>query len=59
MSKYWGYVGTAWNVVIIESIVTIVMYLALKRRGINIIDLGSFKPKNIIKFLKNNLLKEI
>jgi PST family polysaccharide transporter len=59
MSKYWGYIGTAWNVVIIESTVTIAMYLALKRRGISIIDLRSFKPKNIVNFLKNNLLKEI
>jgi O-antigen/teichoic acid export membrane protein len=57
MSKYWGYIGTAWNIVIIESIVTTVMYISLKRIGVDIFQIQNFYPKNIIIFLKNNLSK--
>jgi PST family polysaccharide transporter len=57
MSKYWGYIGTACNIVIIESIVTTVMYISLKKIGVDIFQIQNFYPKNIIIFLKNNLSK--
>lgn len=57
MSKYWGYIGTAWNIVIIESIVTAIMYISLKRTGIDIFQSQNFYPKNVLIFLKNNLSK--
>ncbi|GAA5086451.1 flippase [Chryseobacterium ginsengisoli] len=53
MSKYWGYIGTAWNCVIIECFVVILMYFALKREKIEIFEANYFKPKQIILTLKN------
>lgn len=53
MSKHYGYLGTAWNSIIIECFVTIIMYIALKRNKIDVIVLRYFKPKQIILTLKN------
>ncbi|WP_336732947.1 flippase [Chryseobacterium sp. VD8] len=53
MSKYWGYIGTAWNCVIIECLVTILMYFALKKEKIGIFKMDYFSPKQIFLTLKN------
>lgn len=53
MSKYWGYIGTAWNCVIIECLVTVLMYFALKREKIGIFEADYFSPKQILLTLKN------
>lgn len=53
MSKYYGYIGTAWNCLIVESFVTIIMYLALKREKIKIFVLDYFAPQEIIRTIKN------
>lgn len=53
MSKYYGYIGTAWNIIIIECFVTLIMYIALKKNKINVIEVKYFKPKQILLTLKN------
>jgi PST family polysaccharide transporter len=53
MSKYYGYIGSAWNCLIVESFVTIIMYLALKREKIKIFVLDYFAPQEIIRTIKN------
>ncbi|MCS3871098.1 PST family polysaccharide transporter [Chryseobacterium ginsenosidimutans] len=53
MSKYWGYIGTAWNCVIIECLVTVLMYFALKKEKIEIFESKYFQLKQIILTLKN------
>jgi PST family polysaccharide transporter len=53
MSKYYGYIGTAWNCVIVESIVTMIMFIALKRANINIIELKNFSPIELLLTFKN------
>lgn len=50
MSKYYSYIGTAWNSVIIECFVTLLMYIVLKRNNIHILELKYFKPKEIKSF---------
>ena len=55
MSNYWGYIGTAYNIIIVESTVTISFFFALKKRGIHLINFNYFKPKEFLNYLKNNL----
>lgn len=50
MSKYFSYIGTAWNSVIVECFVTFLMYTVLKRNNIHILELKYFKPKEIKSF---------
>lgn len=50
MSKYYSYIGTAWNSVIVECFVTFLMYTVLKRNNIHILELKYFKPKEIKSF---------
>lgn len=50
MSKYYSYIGTAWNSVIVECFVTLLMYTVLKRNNIHILELKYFKPKEIKSF---------
>lgn len=56
MCKMWGFIGTAYNIMIVETIVTVTMYFVLKKKGIDLIDLRFFKFRAIISFLKNNLM---
>jgi O-antigen/teichoic acid export membrane protein len=51
MSKHLGYIGTAWNWLIVEIFVTVAAYIALKNRGIKPIDIQQFKISNIISQL--------
>lgn len=53
MSKTWGYIGTAWNCLIIECFVTLLMYFVLKRKGIGVFDKSLFSYGAIINLLKN------
>lgn len=50
MSKYYSYIGTAWNSVIVECFVTLLMYTVLRRNNIHILELKYFKPKEIKSF---------
>jgi PST family polysaccharide transporter len=45
MSRQFGYLGTALNVIIVETIVTCVLYFALKKRGIALFEIKKFMPK--------------
>lgn len=56
MCQMWGFIGTAYNIMIVETIVTVTMYFVLKNKGIDLIDLRFFKFSAIISFLKNNLM---
>lgn len=51
MSKKYGYIGTAWNSIIVESFVTILMYLTLIKANIKIFDLKYFNLKRILLFI--------
>jgi PST family polysaccharide transporter len=55
MSSQWGYIGTAFNVLIVESTVTFVIYFALKKRGIDLINIKNFMPKEFLNYLKGFL----
>ncbi|QQU07467.1 flippase [Moraxella osloensis] len=50
MSKYFSYIGTAWNSIIVECFVTFLMYTVLKKNNIHILELKYFKPKEIKSF---------
>lgn len=52
MSKYYGFIGTAWNCVIVECFVTVLMYIAIKKENINILSWEYFKPASIILMIK-------
>ncbi|MHB9056612.1 MAG: flippase [Paludibacteraceae bacterium] len=59
MSKYFSYIGTAWNTIIIESFVSVYMFFLLKNNHIDIIEKKYFNPKYVIivaksVFMKNN-----
>lgn len=47
MSHKWGYIGTAFNVLLIESTVTSIFFIVLKKMKIEIINFKDFMPKNI------------
>lgn len=53
MSKNYGYIGAAWNCLIIEIFVTLLMYFIMKSKGVDIIKFESFKIQNILKIFKN------
>lgn len=57
MSKYFGYIGTAWNCLIIETIVTLLMFITLKRNHINILQYSYFHPKNIYETIQTIIKK--
>lgn len=52
MSKYYGYIGTACNCIIVETFVTLLMFLLLRKKGITIFEWEYFKPKEIMSMLK-------
>lgn len=52
MSKYYGYIGTAWNCIVVETFVSFLMYILLRKRGINIFEWQYFKPKGIILLIQ-------
>lgn len=53
MSKTWGYIGTAWNCLIIECFVTLLMYFALRRKGVKVFDISLFSYGAVINLIKN------
>ena len=52
MSKYFGYLGTAWNCLIIEAIVTFLMFMALRYHNIHILRISYFHPGNIYRTIQ-------
>ncbi|MBP1616014.1 MAG: hypothetical protein H6Q14_1164 [Bacteroidetes bacterium] len=44
MSMHWGYIGTAWNCIIIESFVTVIMYFTLRKNQVDIVTWKYFSP---------------
>ncbi|MFY1045483.1 flippase [Chryseobacterium sp. GP-SGM7] len=58
MSKYFGYIGTAWNIVIVESFVTILMYIVLVKKNINIVSVKDFYFKNMFSLIKTKNYKD-
>jgi PST family polysaccharide transporter len=57
MSTHWGYIGTAYNVIIVESTVTCTIYFLLKKRGIDLISIKNFMPKEIWVYLKAFIIR--
>lgn len=55
MSYFFGYIGAAWNILLVESLVTLVMFLALSKKNINVFELKYFRVKNIFCFIKSNI----
>lgn len=58
--KLFGYIGTAFNWLLVEIYITITMYVFLRIKGINPIDWKQFHPlalKNQIKPVTNKFLK--
>ncbi|WP_072932800.1 flippase [Chishuiella changwenlii] len=53
MSITFGYIGTAWNCLIVESFVTFLMYIALRNKGINVFVLENFRLKYIYNMFIN------
>jgi len=56
MVHYLGSIGTALNWLVVELYITMTMYLVLKARNVNPIDLKQFNPKLIINQLKGILI---
>jgi O-antigen/teichoic acid export membrane protein len=52
MTSKLGYMGTAWNWLIVEIYITTVMYLVLRAKGINVIDIKQFKPSAMMSQLR-------
>jgi len=53
MSKFYGYIGTAWNTIIIETFVSAYMYFLLRRNNIEVFEKKYFSPKFVLTFLKS------
>lgn len=49
--KQFGYMGTAWCWLLSEFFITATMYVVLRRKGINVIDLRFFSPTYFKKYL--------
>ncbi|WP_312133356.1 flippase [Empedobacter sp.] len=58
MSKKWGYIGTAWNCLIVESFVTLLMFINLRKRNIHPFDFNNFKIQNIKEMILVSLRKK-
>lgn len=56
MSKYYSYIGTAWNTLIIETFVTVYMYFLLKKNDIQLFEKEYFSIKYVVN-TANQLLK--
>ncbi|HFK5507341.1 flippase [Elizabethkingia anophelis] len=57
MSKYLGYIGTAWNCLIIEAIVTFLMFMALRYHNIHILRISYFHPSYIYRTIQKIIKK--
>ncbi len=53
MSKNFGYIGTAWNVFIVEFFVTFMMFIIMLKRKINLFEIENFKLSSIMDFIKD------
>ena len=51
-----GFVGSAWCWLLTEILITLCMYIALRRQGIQIVDKTYFTPKHLMKYLKPILI---
>jgi O-antigen/teichoic acid export membrane protein len=48
-----GFIGTAWNWIIVEIYITVSMYIVLRYKGINPVDLKQFSFGSILGLAKN------
>lgn len=58
MSKYYGYIGTAWNCLVVESFVTLIMYFSLRKRDIKVFEPSYFSLANILLMIKTNFINK-
>lgn len=58
MSKYYGYIGTAWSCLVVESFVTLLMYFSLRKRDIKVFEPSYFIPANILLMIKTNFINK-
>lgn len=54
MAKYYNYVGCAVNMLLTEILLTISMFLYLKKLDINVLQISYFKFSNILQYLKSS-----
>ncbi len=52
MVKTWGYIGTAANWALTEAFITVAMYIALRRKGINLINFNYWRFSAIAEQLQ-------
>jgi len=57
MSKFYGFVGTAWNTIIIESFVTVYMYYLIRKNNLSIFEKKYFNPKFAVSVARNIFTK--
>ncbi|GAA3994861.1 hypothetical protein GCM10022210_56490 [Mucilaginibacter dorajii] len=53
MVRYTGSVGTAWNWLVVETVITLCAYIILRFKNIDLIDFNHFKPNNILIHLQS------
>ena len=57
MSKFFGYLGTAWNTIIIETFVTVYMYYLIRKNNLSIFEKKYFNPRYAFSVAKNIFTK--
>ena len=57
MSKFFGYLGTAWNTIIIETFVTVYMYYLIRKNNLSIFEKKYFNPRYAVSVAKNIFTK--
>ncbi len=50
MIKWLGYIGTAWNWILVECYITLSMYIVLKKKNLNLVDWKQFKISEIRQY---------
>jgi PST family polysaccharide transporter len=61
MIKLFGYVGTAWNVLIVEVLLTLTMYICLRKNGVNPINVDKFSLAELnvhVKAVRNKFSRK-
>lgn len=58
MSKIFGFIGTAWNTIIIETFVASYMYYLLKKSNLNLIEKKYFNPKFVFNAARSVFIEK-
>jgi len=58
LSKYFGYYGAAWNIIIVDIMIIILYFVFLRKLKISIINWKYFNPRNVKKNLINITLSK-